>query len=399
MSSVLLIKILAYLLAGRFVVRYASGPLRDYLFAAMNIAIAYSVYYSYTGRERGFVAYLGVVAIQYGLLRLFAASKGWKLWLAFFAPILSLIVIRYCPGPVSQRLVHGPVLAASFIGISYLAFRSSHLVLEVRNGIVPLPNAGQYFGFCFFAPTLSVGPINQYSNYCRGFERTFQPAPIAQCLARIIVGGVKYQFLASYCYQLGYDNFLNDGNLHHWIDLPVAAIAYYLFLYCNFSGFCDIAIGGAGLLGIPVTENFANPFGARNIKEFWNRWHITLSVYMRDVVFSPLSKYLVGAMGPAAANHAIALAIAVVFLSIGVWHGIGWNFAAFGAIHAVGVVATHYYTIGLKRRLGAAGFKAYNASPWIYAAAVIVTFCYVSASLFFFANSIPNVMRILASLR
>ena len=101
-------------------------------------------------------------------------------------------------------------------------------------------------------------------------------------------------------------------------------VFYYLYLYCNFSGYCDMAIGAAGLIGIPVAENFNNPFAARNVKDFWNRWHITLSSYMRDVVFAPLSKNLVRAMGPAYANHAIALTITVVFLLVGVWHGVGW---------------------------------------------------------------------------
>ena len=160
-----------------------------------------------------------------------------------------------------------------------------------------------------------------------------------------------------------------------------------------------MAIGAAGLIGIPVAENFSNPFAARNLKEFWNRWHITLSTYMRDVVFSPLSKFLVGTMGPARANHAIAIAIGVVFLLIGVWHGVGLNFAIFGAIHAVGVVANHYYTIGLKQWLGRDGFRAYNANPWIHGGAVAVTFVYVTASLFFFANPIRDAVRIFAALR
>ena len=110
---------------------------------------------------------------------------------------------------------------------------------------------------------------------------------------RVLVGAVKFKFFGPLLNQLTYSGLLLDGHPHLWVDLPIAAVAYYLYLYCNFSGFCDIAIGGAGLMGIPVAENFANPFAARNMKDYWNRWHITLSLYMRDVVFSPLSKALV----------------------------------------------------------------------------------------------------------
>jgi D-alanyl-lipoteichoic acid acyltransferase DltB (MBOAT superfamily) len=160
-----------------------------------------------------------------------------------------------------------------------------------------------------------------------------------------------------------------------------------------------MAIGAAGLIGIPVPENFENPFAARNVKDFWNRWHITLSIWMRDVVFSPLSKFLVGKFGIRRADHAIALAIAIVFLLVGIWHGAGWNFVAYGAAHALGVVANHYYTIFLKTKLGREGFKAYNENQWIRGVAIVLTFCYCAASLIFFANTFPQIREILSTLR
>ena len=88
----------------------------------------------------------------------------------------------------------------------------------------------------------------------------------------------------------------------------------------------DMAIGAAGLAGLHVAENFNHPFLSRNIQEFWSRWHMTLTGYMRDVVFTPLSKALVRAWGPKRAQHAIALSIFAVFMAIGCWHGLAWNF-------------------------------------------------------------------------
>jgi D-alanyl-lipoteichoic acid acyltransferase DltB (MBOAT superfamily) len=285
------------------------------------------------------------------------------------------------------------------VGLSYLAFRSSRLVLEVRNGSAPKPNFWQYLHFCFFLPTMPVGPINTYANYRRGFEAKPLDFPVGTCALRILVGFVKFGFLGSLCTQLGYSSLLLDDHFHHWIDLPVAMLFYYLYLYCNFSGFCDMAIGVAGLIGVPVPENFNNPFAARNVKDFWNRWHMTLSQYMRDVVFSPLSKFFGHLLGPRQLDQAIALTIVVVFLLIGIWHGVGWNFAAYGAVHALGVVTNHYYTIGLKKWLGRDRMRAYNANPWIHAVAVALTFCYCGASLFFFANTFPEMKEILSSLR
>ena len=96
-------------------------------------------------------------------------------------------------------------------------------------------------------------------------------------------------------------------------------------------------------------------------------------------------------------NHAIAVTIAVVFLLIGIWHGFGWSYLAFGAVHAAGVVTNHYYTIWLKKVLGRDRFKAYNTNPWIQAGAITLTFCYIAASLMLFANSFADLKILLST--
>ena len=215
----------------------------------------------------------------------------------------------------------------------------------------------------------------------------------------VIVGAVKYRFIGPLLNQLTYSGLLLDGHPHFWIDLPVSAIAYYLYLYCNFSGFCDIAIGAAGMMGISVAENFNHPLTSRNLKDFWNRWHITLSQYMRDIVFTPLSKTLVRLLGPNHANEAIAITIMVVFLLVGIWHGVGWHYAAFGAAHGIGLTVHHYYSVALKKRLGREGFAAYNQNRIIHIFAVMLTFSYVTACLFLFANDGAAMFDIYSALR
>jgi D-alanyl-lipoteichoic acid acyltransferase DltB (MBOAT superfamily) len=395
----------AYVVAGRVVMRQFTGVTRETALAGLNVAGVFFFLF-YGGKEHfvlRFGIYVALIVALYLALLLFADKRGHWPWLAFFAPIAALIVVRYVPG--SAYVALGEALgkhwrgAPNMIGISYLAFRCSRLVLEVRNGVVKKPNFLEYLNFAFFLPTMPVGPINTYANFRRGFEATPYVVPVGRAALRILVGAVKYQFLGNLCNQLTYSGLLLDDHPHPWMDLPVAMLFYYLYLYLNFSGFCDMAIGAAGLMGIPVPENFDNPFAARNVKDFWNRWHITLSVWMRDVVFSPLSKFFVGKLGIKLADHAIALTIIIVFLLVGIWHGAGWNFAAFGAMHALGVVTNHYYTIFLKKLLGRDGFKAYNANSWIKAGAVALTFCYCAASFFLFANKIPQMKEIFAAIR
>lgn len=401
----LLIGLLAYIAAARFTMRSLTGGVREAVFAVLNLAGVFFFLF-YGGKEHfvlRFVIYVALIVGLYLVLLLFAKRRGLWPWLAFSAPIAALIVIRYVPGEVYVAIGHalgkGWRGVPNMIGISYLAFRCSRLVLEVRNGVVKQPNFLEYVNFAFFLPTMPVGPINTYANFRRGFEATPYAVSVGRAALRILVGAVKYQFLGNLCNQLTYSGLLFDDHPHPWLDLPVAMLFFYLYLYLNFSGFCDMAIGAAALIGISVPENFENPFAARNVKDFWNRWHITLSVWMRDVVFSPLSKYLVGLFGIKLADHAIALTITIVFLLVGVWHGAGWNFAAYGAVHALGVVANHYYTIFLKKRLGRERFKAYNENRWIRAVAVVLTFGYCGASLIFFANTFPQIKEIFSLLR
>lgn len=337
-------------------------------------------------------AYLLLVAAGYVLLRVTANRGDWMPWLAFFYPIAVLVLFKYfffLWKPLIDRFDWDDwVLAATFVGLSYMAFRLSYLVLEVRNGNTEMPSVSEYLGFAFFLPTMLVGPINPYSTHRRSFNSHHREQfKTRRSLMRIVVGSAKFLFIANIANQLSYAGIFLDGKPHPLVDLFVAVIFYYFFLYLNFSGICDIAIGVAGLVKVRVRENFDNPFKARNVKDFWNRWHITLSEYARDVIFSPLSKGLIRKLGVRRSNLAIALSITAVFLVIGIWHGVGYRFAVFGLIHAAGVVANHYYTIFLKRNLSKESFQKYNRSAAIRYAATAATFVYVASSFFVFANT------------
>ena len=403
--------LLFYVVATRLALRRLAGLPRELALAVCNLTGVWWFLFHLSEDRSGnfrFAVYVVLVGIQYVMLRQFAGRKGWLPWLAFAAPLVVLVLVHYVPlslfltGLKHLGVGRGWQANRSYLllaGLSYLAFRCSRVALEIRNGAAAMPGFWEYLNFAFFLPTMPVGPINTYANYRRGFAAEPWTVPAGRAALRILVGLVKYEFIGAILNQLTYGGFLLNEHDHHWVDLPVAMVFYFLYLYCNFSGFCDMAIGTAGLIGIPVPENFENPLAARNMREFWNRWHITLSQWMRDMVYAPLSKYLVGWFGPSRANHAIAVTIALVFLLIGVWHGVGWNYAAFGLAQSLGVVAVHYYTIFLKKRLGRDGFKAYNENRWIHAVAVVMTFCYYAATLFLFANTLPQMTEIFRILR
>jgi D-alanyl-lipoteichoic acid acyltransferase DltB (MBOAT superfamily) len=126
---------------------------------------------------------------------------------------------------------------------------------------------------------------------------------------------------------------------------------------------------------------------------------MTLTNYMRDMVFVPLSKVLIRRFGPASAPHCIAAAIAIVFVLMGIWHGAGVTFVIYGLWHAVGVVTVHYYTLFLKKRLGKVRYAKYRENKVIYHIANAVTLAYFALGLIFVTNSIRGLKMILHAFR
>lgn len=416
-SSLLLVTLavpfLLFPVAAWIVLRLPVGRVRMAAFAVVNLVFALAVVISrgtygvrlhdvkqyFIFSTAMFAVYVVLVAIQYLLLQ-----KKLGSWFPLFFPLLVLAIVKYIPSRWTQGFVPAPfsnkVFGDFFLGLSYMAFRLTYMVHEIRNEIVPLPSFSEYLSFAFFVPTLSIGPINPYSSFHNSLHKPDSTlTPVGRSWTRILIGLTKYIFLGNLANQLSYDGLLADGLPHHWIDFPIAVAGYCAYLYLNFSGFCDIAIGVSGLLGIHVQENFDRPFSKRNLQEFWAHWHMTLTNYMRDMVFVPLSKSLVRRFGPASAPHCIALAIAIVFVLMGIWHGAGWNFVLYGLWHAVGVVAVHYYTLFLKKRLGKVRYAKYRENRVIYHIANAVTLAYFALGLILVANSMRGLRMIFDAFR
>jgi D-alanyl-lipoteichoic acid acyltransferase DltB (MBOAT superfamily) len=387
--------LLAYAVIARAVLALAP-PWKERLFAALNlIAVAILFYAKVRPYTWMLGVYAGVVAVHWGLVRTLARREGRLPWLAFAFPLVLLVLVRFVPTAVYTPLFEGfevpPPMrtpALFFVGISYAAFRLSWLVLEVRNRIVEPPGLAHYLGFAFFPPIVAVGPITRFSTWDASFKSPSEEVtPFGRSVVRIAVGIAKYAFLANLVNQIAYQALVLDGRPHAKVDWLIAPLAYYVFLYCNFSGFCDIAIGIGGVLRIKIEENFDNPFAARNVQVLWTRWHMTLGAYMRDVLFTPLSKWLIGRLGVRRRDHAVAIAIFAVFFLIGIWHGPTANFVVFGVMNGVAVVATHYYGIALKRRLSKESLRRYQASAVVRTVATAGTILYFTAALGVFANT------------
>ena len=410
--------IVLYPLQAWVALKCAPRRFKPHVFAVLNViglgvmcwlsgakAVRLAVIVPYTKAAlAGFAFYLGFILLNYLTLRL--CRRGSVHWLiGLWLPIVFLAYIKYASNLLNPfEALLAPLgfghFEAFFIGISYLSFRLVILAQEVRNGFAEIPTIWEYLSFAFFIPTLSVGPISPYTTFIRSLREPRRDiTPVLRSFLRILVGFTKYLFFGSLVAQFTYAGLLRDGHPHAPVDLIIAVLAYPIYLYCNFAGYCDMAIGASGLIGIAVPENFDRPFATRNIQEFWNHWHMTLSMWIRDFVFTPLSKSIMRKFGPASANHAIAFSVLVAFTLVGMWHGNAAHFIFFGILQGLGLAFVHYYTVWLKRRFGRDGFAAYRKNRVVKSCAIGLNFAYFAFSLFFFANTWGQIADMLKSLQ
>ena len=176
--------------------------------------------------------------------------------------------------------------------------------------------------------------------------------------------------------------------------IQFAAIFYLypLYIYSNFSGYCDIVIAGAALLGIKLPENFDRPYLSRNILDFWTRWHRTLGLWIRDYLFTPMYKSI-AERNPSRAPSLAFACYFVAFVVAGIWHGIALNFLIFGLLHGAGASATKLWETFLIKKRGRPFLKRYMQSRPVRIAAIVVTLHYAAFTMLFFSGSLTKCLR------
>ena len=216
------------------------------------------------------------------------------------------------------------------VGISFYTFQSMSYTIDVyKRRMEPVSNALTYFAFVSFFPQLVAGPIERAKHLVPQFqtERTFSYPQAVSGLRLILWGLFKKIAVADNCATSVNYIFENYASLSG-STLLLGAVLFAFQIYCDFSGYSDIAIGTARLLGFDLMRNFATPYFSRDIAEFWRRWHISLSTWFRDYVYIPLG-------GSRVSNLLKIRNTFVVFLVSGFWHGANWTFLAWGFLHAL----------------------------------------------------------------
>jgi D-alanyl-lipoteichoic acid acyltransferase DltB (MBOAT superfamily) len=280
------------------------------------------------------------------------------------------------------------------LGLSYIFFRVLHLIIDAKDGAIPQKiGIVSYLNYTLNFTTLVSGPIQRYQDFAE-MELAASPLSVdvtvfGKAFERIIIGFFKVNVLSLAFSALQSHALSSLASQRTFssktLGAVVIAASYPLYLYCNFSGYIDIVIGIARLLRIELPENFNRPFSSDNFMNFWSRWHITLSEWLKNYVYNPL---LIGLMrkypSPAIGPFLGVFAFFVTFFLVGVWHGQTSVFLFFGVLQGLGVSVTKLYQILMGNWLGRKQYRALSNGAVYNVLARGLTFTWFTFTLLWF---------------
>ena len=371
------------LLAGPLVLSAYAKSYRAPLFAVINVAL-YAFCLKTSQELCGLVLIISIPMIYEKLVKRFRIP----LWPIVSVTVLLFILLSGYPWLFGSYL-HDKVLhSVKILGLSYILFREIDVILLVQAEKIKSIRLLDYLNYLFSFYTIMAGPIQRYRDFVESFYRArpiTEKKEILRCFHRAANGMLKILLVAAFCKDLS-DNFysgLMENGLR--VDYLLGIFyAYPLYVYFNFSGYCDVVIAMASWAGFVIPENFERPYLARNMIDFWNRWHITLSSWLRDFVYQPLFKYLLS--GPLSRHLFLAqyLSIFVTFFLAGIWHGTTINFVVFGLLHGSGMALSMIYRDGFTKIMGKKRFNSFRERKTVGLLEIAVTLHFVCFTFLFF---------------
>ena len=263
------------------------------------------------------------------------------------------------------------------VGISFFTFQSLSYTIDVyRKDLKPLSNLLDYVFYVSFFPQLVAGPIVRARDFIPQIRQPLYVSPemFGQGVFFIVSGLFKKAVISDYISVNFVERIFDNPGLYSGLENLFGVYGYALQIYCDFSGYSDMAIGIALLLGFRFPINFNSPYKADSVTDFWHRWHISLSTWLRDYLYISLG-------GNRKGKIRTYLNLFLTMLLGGLWHGASWNFIVWGGLHGV-ALAVHKYVRSL---LGRA--KNYRSTGWKRFFAVVLTFHFVCFCWIFFRNT------------
>ena len=298
---------------------------KDYYILVLSLLFAGAIY----GKSRAMIVYLiSFVIYQYFLVFIAQRIETKRLKPLVFLSILPLVINKVF-ALTSLHLL-------AFIGISYMSFKTIQIMLEISDGLIKEKiSIKDYLQFLLFFPTVSAGPIDRSRRFLKEINEVMPRKEYLELAGdgvyRIVLGLLYKVVLSTYVYQMLLA-LNNTGTVVYSIKYMYL---YTLYLFFDFAGYSLMAVGSSNILGIQTPMNFNKPFLSVDIKDFWTRWHITLSTWLRDFVFSRVLMQVIRKKWFKNRLHNATYAYMVNMLVMGFWHGLSVSYIVYGFYHGV----------------------------------------------------------------
>lgn len=298
---------------------------KDYYILALSLLFAGAIY----GKSRAMIVYL-LAFIVYQYFLVFLAQRIEAKWLK------PLVFLSILPLVINKVFALTSLHLLAFIGISYMSFKTIQIMLEISDGLIKEKiSVKDYLQFLLFFPTVSAGPIDRSRRFLKEINEVMPRKEYLELAGdgvyRIVLGLLYKIVLSTYVYQM----LLALNNT----DIVVYSIKYMylytLYLFFDFAGYSLMAVGSSNILGIQTPMNFNKPFLSVDIKDFWTRWHITLSTWLRDFVFSRVLMQVIRKKWFKNRLHNATYAYMINMLVMGFWHGLSVSYIVYGFYHGV----------------------------------------------------------------
>jgi len=363
-----------------FVLNYF-GKRKDYYILSLSILFAGAIY----GKSKAMVVYLlAFIIYQYFLVFIAQRMDSKRL--------KPLVMLSILPLVVNKVFALTQLHLLAFIGISYMSFKTIQIMLEISDGLIKEKiSVKDYLQFLLFFPTVSSGPIDRSRRFLKEINEVMPRKDYLELagdgIYRIVLGLLYKVVLSTYVYQMLL-TLSNTGTVVYSIKYMYL---YTLYLFFDFAGYSLMAVGSSNILGIQTPMNFNKPFLSIDIKDFWTRWHITLSTWLRDFVFSRVLMQVIRKKWFKNRLHNAAYAYMINMLVMGFWHGISVSYIAYGFYH--GVLMSGFEIYQKKSTF----YKKHKNKTWYKLMSWFVTMNLVMVGFFIFSGEPYKIIRTILS--
>lgn len=317
-----------------------------------------------------------------------SAIKKHEVWGFRVIVVLALVplVIVKCTEALSISLF-------GFIGISYVTFKVIQVLIEVRDGLIKDFRCFDLLYFLLFFPVFTSGPIMRSRDFVAQLGGPLKRESYLELVSSGSVSFLKgfvYSFLLASVFQWlmwFVPSLLTGSSVLDIVGAQVAySFSYGLYLFFNFAGYSAMAIGVGAMVGIRVPQNFKAPFRSIDIKDFWNRWHITLSFWLRDYVFMRLSRSFIKHRSFSSRTTTACVCFLIEMTLMGLWHGFTASYIAYGVYHGVLLAVCELY------QKKSSFHKAHKKDRWYRAASWVITMVAVFFGFSLFSGQVCDVI-------